>query len=338
MRYNHENCSCCDVVFDEHSDIVVCPDCGTPVHRHCWQAAGACPNAHSHGGEFFWQPTQAVPEKLNDEKTKNLCDQCGEYTEPGMPFCGGCGAEQGHSSPIEMFSQLSVEREQAFLRDFPAHWVNGKQVCAGDVVAGQPVEEICLQLRSNQRTTERYLSRFARQRKLGWNWAAFAFGPYWLFFRKLFKPALVFGAIALIGVFVMAPINEALFGLVETYGTNPPQAWALMWGILRTYQWQAIVAGALWLVARFAAALFGDRLLQGKIKDNIEKIKREDAVLGLGESAPHLSAGEGAMRRLNRHQVLARMGGVSFFAPLIYFWALRILPGVLVNFVGMFAR
>ncbi|MCL2531841.1 MAG: DUF2628 domain-containing protein [Oscillospiraceae bacterium] len=338
MRYNHEICSVCDAEFDEHSDVVVCPSCGTPVHRQCWQTAGACPNVQSHGDEFAWKATQVAPPEPAAEQPKNLCDDCGEYTEPGMPFCPGCGAEQGQSSPMEMFSQMSVEREKAFVRDFPAHWVNGKQLRAGDVVVGQPVEEICLQLRSNQRTNERYLSRFARQRNLGWNWAAFAFGPYWMFFRKLFKPALIFGALALIGIFVMAPINEAMFGIVETYGANPPQAWAMIWGVVRAYQWQAIIAGGLWLGARLAAALLGDRLLQGKLVGNIEKVKREDAVLGFGEAAPHFSAGEGAMRRLNRHQVLARMGGVSFFAPLLYFWTLRILPSMLVSFVGMFVR
>ncbi|MCL2446310.1 MAG: DUF2628 domain-containing protein [Oscillospiraceae bacterium] len=338
MRYNHEICSSCDTAFDEHSDVVVCPDCGTPVHRHCWQSAGACPNAHSHGSEFVWKPTQIVPVAADEEAPKPLCDHCGEYTEPGMPFCPGCGAEQGQASPIEMFSQMSLEREKAFLRDFPVHWVNGRQLRAGDVVAGQPVEEICLQLRSTQRTAERYLSRFARQRKLSWNWAAFFLGPYWMFFRKLFKPALIFGAVALAIAFVMLPIHEGMLGILESYGTtNPPQAWSMLWGIVRAHQWQAIVAGGLWLGGRLVAALLGDRLLQGKIMDNIEKVKREDAVLGLGDP-PSISAGEGAMRRLNRHQLLARMGGVSFFAPLLYFWALQLLPGVLLNFVGMFVR
>ncbi|MCL2195062.1 MAG: DUF2628 domain-containing protein [Oscillospiraceae bacterium] len=337
MRYNQEICSACNAAFDEHSDVVVCPDCGTPVHRQCWQAAGACPNAHCHGEEFAWRPTHVAPPAPVGEQPSNLCDHCGEYTEPGMPFCPGCGVEHGQLSPMEMFTQMSVEREKAFLRDFPAHWVNGQKLRAGDTVAGQPMEEICLQLRSNQRTAERYLSRFARERNLGWNWAAFVFGPYWMFFRKLFKPALILGAVALAITFVLLPISEAVWGIFTAYGANPEQAFWMMWNVVRMYPWQAIVAAGLFLGGRVVAGLLGDRLLQGKIMGNIKKVKREDAVLGMDEAAP-VSDGEGAMRRLNRHQLLARMGGVSYFAPLVYFWAWIYLPGFLLNFVNWIVR
>jgi hypothetical protein len=125
--------------------------------------------------------------------------------------------------------------------------------------------------------------------------------------------------------------------LFENYGVNPPQFWSVMWGIVRAHQLQAMIAGGLWLAGRVAAGLLGDRLLRGKIIGNIEKIKREDAVLGLDDSV-RSSAGEGAMQRLNRHQLLARMGGVSFFAPMLCFWALQFLPGMLLNFIGLFVR
>lgn len=340
MRYIKENCSLCNEIFDEHSDVVVCPECGTPVHRHCWQAAGACPNAVCHGdAEFVWKPTQvaAQPEPNDEhpaEQPTNLCDHCGEYSEPGVPFCINCGAEQGRSSPMELFKEMSLEREKAFLRDFPAHWVNGKELRAGDTVAGQPIEEICLQLRSTQRVTERYLSRFARQRKLSWNWAAFLMGPYWMFFRKLFTPAVIFGAVALAITFMWQPIFSALFALANNY---PDASLGMLWQVIREHSWLSIVVGSLFLLGRVASGLLGDYLLRGKIVGNIEKIKREDAVLGL-DDATRSSTGEGAMRRLNRHQLLARMGGVSFFAPMLYFWAWWFLPGILLNFIGMFAR
>ena len=35
-------CSVCNKPFAAGDDIVVCPECGTPYHRACYQAAGGC--------------------------------------------------------------------------------------------------------------------------------------------------------------------------------------------------------------------------------------------------------------------------------------------------------
>ena len=39
-----EKCFVCGQVFTDNDDVVVCPDCGTPYHRACWQKNGACVN------------------------------------------------------------------------------------------------------------------------------------------------------------------------------------------------------------------------------------------------------------------------------------------------------
>ena len=42
--------------FTDEDDIVVCPDCGTPYHRACWQKVGACMHKSEHAAGFEWQP------------------------------------------------------------------------------------------------------------------------------------------------------------------------------------------------------------------------------------------------------------------------------------------
>ena len=41
-RYTGNHCPVCEQAFTDEDDIVVCPDCGTPYHRACWQKIGAC--------------------------------------------------------------------------------------------------------------------------------------------------------------------------------------------------------------------------------------------------------------------------------------------------------
>ena len=51
-------CSVCNKPFAAGDDIVVCPECGTPYHRACYQAAGGCVHEVQHAEGYAWQPQQ----------------------------------------------------------------------------------------------------------------------------------------------------------------------------------------------------------------------------------------------------------------------------------------
>ena len=55
-RYTGNHCPVCEQAFTDEDDIVVCPDCGTPYHRACWQKVGACMHKSEHAAGFEWQP------------------------------------------------------------------------------------------------------------------------------------------------------------------------------------------------------------------------------------------------------------------------------------------
>jgi len=99
MRYENEPCcGCGGALLPETEDVVVCPDCGAPMHRRCWQAAGQCPLAGKHGGEFSWAPTIAPPEPETEEPKapappQAVCPNCGEVCEEGATLCENCGTE-----------------------------------------------------------------------------------------------------------------------------------------------------------------------------------------------------------------------------------------------------
>ena len=56
--YTGEKCIVCGKAFGKGEDVVVCPDCGTPYHRTCYDINSRCVNdaLHAAGGE--WQPSQ----------------------------------------------------------------------------------------------------------------------------------------------------------------------------------------------------------------------------------------------------------------------------------------
>jgi len=342
MRYENEPCSGCgqalqpaDDSFD--NDIVVCPDCGAPLHRHCWQENGACPYASQHGENFAWVPTIIPPEpepEPDEGQPGIICPTCGENCDPGALHCENCGTdfEDFSAAMRQRLEQEQLRREQYMRENFPSYTVFGRTVTMGDTLAGQPVEEIALQLRGPRRAVSRYLERFETNARYGWNWAAFLLGPYWFFFRKLYKPALLFATALLALTLGFATVSNAAKDRAwvwaeQTQAADTDQATqaalesftADMAELIQRYRWQIYACAFMFLALRAASGMLADPLLRRKIWQNIEDSRQEGVAVG------------GPGQRFGRHQLLIRMGGFSLIAPVLCYWAMRLLPDMIIE-------
>jgi len=337
MRYENEPCTACGQALQpETDDIVVCPECGAPLHRHCWKETGMCPCAEKHGADFVWAPTiEPEPEPpAQKDRPGAICPNCGENCPPDALRCDYCGAdfEEFGTAMRLRFEQEQLRREQYMREHFPVYTVNGRNMTMGDTLAGQPVEEIALQLRGPRRAVSRYLERFEKNERVSWNWAAFLLGPYWFFFRKLYKPALLLAAAFIVMTIAFASVNtqihDSLFGdrlvqaesvseLVNVFfeGVRPEKVWACV----RENLWPIVANLALQLALQVIAGLLADPLLRRKIWENIEYAHEE------GVTA------DGPGQRFGRHQLLIRLGGFSLVTPVLCYWALHLLPGVILD-------
>jgi ribosomal protein L40E len=99
MRYNGNICDGCNEPLNENEDIVVCPECATPQHRHCYDKENKCVNAHLHGTDFIWQgsvdniasvktSTLVSQEEKGDEL---ICPNCHHSNPAGSEVCRQCG-------------------------------------------------------------------------------------------------------------------------------------------------------------------------------------------------------------------------------------------------------
>jgi len=345
MRYENEPCTACGQALQpETDDIVVCPDCGAPLHRHCWKEAGACPYAAQHGGDFAWAPTLAPPEPASTQAGENgeeqpgvICPTCGENCPPDAQGCDNCGTDfEELTTALRLrFEQEQLRREQYMRENFPTYHVNGRSVTMGDTLAGQPVEEIALQLRGPRRAVARYLARFERDGRVGWNWAAFLtgiFGPYWFFFRKLYQPALLLAALWLAATLAFLPAANSMFDRLaplaeqvtlseegEAYDAAFVAFSQELAAVQQQYRWHLRGMAALILGMAVVSGLLADPLLRRKLWENIEYAREE------GVTA------DGPGQRFGRHQLLIRLGGFSLVAPVLYFWASYLLPGLIID-------
>lgn len=99
MRYTGNLCDGCNEPLLENEDIVVCPECATPQHRHCYDKEGKCVNAHLHGSDFLWQGTvsqntSAESSTLVNQQEKGneiICPNCHHSNPTGTDVCRNCG-------------------------------------------------------------------------------------------------------------------------------------------------------------------------------------------------------------------------------------------------------
>lgn len=197
MKYVNETCPVCGELFTAESDVVVCPDCGTPHHRDCYFKIGNCKNAEKHAEDFVWEaqnkPKEETPAK-NPEPAGNAIPVFAKGPDAKIPENGIIGEmtidKDGNQRPIYREIRGNERLGDATVKDY------------ADVI---------------QKNTHKFIPKFMVLEKTGgkvsWNWAAFIFGPYWFAFRKMWKQAFISSLIILIIPFIF--MNE-----IENYYTQ----------------------------------------------------------------------------------------------------------------------
>ncbi|MBE6823787.1 MAG: DUF2628 domain-containing protein [Ruminococcaceae bacterium] len=90
MDYIGKKCPVCDKYFHAYDDIVVCPECGTPSHRECYQSIGKCINADKHAQGYDYQ--KDMKSSFSDDETGTVCKKCGTKNPENAFFCNKCGS------------------------------------------------------------------------------------------------------------------------------------------------------------------------------------------------------------------------------------------------------
>lgn len=242
MRYENSICDGCKKEFNQGEDIVVCPECGTPQHRKCYEENNECVNAALHETGFVWQgevttPVSEEKKKKQNEEQQLVCPSCGHENPPGSPFCEVCGQK------FTFFGVNLLEKEQRLNReideddrlneemlDVQNNILNGtatgadiermldaraKIVAPGltkeqeqEIICSNPIKRVLVFVSSN---AVRYVNKFRKIESTGsltWNWAAFFFSPFWFFYRKLYKAGAVFLTLRVAISIIMLPLME----------------------------------------------------------------------------------------------------------------------------------
>ena len=107
-------CEGCGQPLTLRDDIVVCPDCGAPYHRTCYEKLGRCILSPAHAAGYEWK----FPYQENALRT---CPSCGERTLRSEEHCRCCGAKlppEGAEQPNDRAEEEQNFDYASFYRQF----------------------------------------------------------------------------------------------------------------------------------------------------------------------------------------------------------------------------
>ena len=350
--YTNESCPVCRKKFTADDDIVICPVCGTPHHRECYSSLGHCANVQKHGTAFSYTPsakgdeqtvqnnqsrinpnnvyyTPDTDKSADNGNEKKRCVRCNAEIDKDAQFCSHCGQRQ---TPDFGENRAQPDFGSMFGAQFSTGYEN-----SADKIDDKSVADAADVVRTN---TRRFIPKFIENKKISWNWGALFFGPYYLFFRKMYSQGIIAMAVRLIISLIAQGLYAEPFAafsrfVMSNYNslTNNPTDEALINRMTELSNelvpMFAIIIGANVLL-HLILALFADRFYRQKVISILNKVdqKLEAGKMfeqGFMFDANDISLSQDDMKKL----YLNKLGGTSLFSPLMAFFIYDIITSII---------
>lgn len=219
--YKGNTCPVCKQKFKEADDIVVCPDCGTPYHRECWKKVGVCVHQADHAAGFEWTPDNVISDRPDDI----VCPNCGTHNPLGAKYCNHCGVslpdhpdnvqyQQDHPAPggngpvyangsyqadgAPQYRQAPRPEQAPDQEFFSAGSMGPDGFTCKEVGPDDPIDGIKARDWASYvgPSSIYYMMQFFRmqetRRKAVISFSAFFLGPFYFFYRKMWKQGVLF--------------------------------------------------------------------------------------------------------------------------------------------------
>lgn len=306
--YEGLSCPVCTQAFVSGDDIVVCPQCGLPHHRACWKSIGRCYAQDKHGTAEQWSRdgarAQATP-----PTTSNVCAKCGTENVQYAEFCKQCGytlqADDWHSATTHQSANES---------EYAPHYTHysAEHYSSADSIDDVASSDFAAIVGSN---TLYYMPRFRRianGESGGWNWSAFLFAPYWLFYRKQYLLGGIYLAVFLlmnvvssvITFSIPVDVNTAAMDIVSQAMQN------------HTLFYPCMALMYIWLAMQILLGIKGNAFYFSHCKKKIGHARQKTPDISAGE----LSVSGGVSVGITVLIIMIARIGVATIAALLQNW------------------
>ena len=216
MDFLGNKCPVCDKYFHADDDIVVCPECGTPHHRECFEAEGHCHNEALHSSGYDYSEDPSVTEK----KKNKFCTNCGKEIDSDAFYCKYCGAPQANNSAGAPTGGQISPTGTPFNTDngaYPLPFMDplGGVPADSDLGDGVTAGEAAKYVKQNTPYFVRVFSNIRNYGRSKFNFAAALFTGGYMLYRKMYKLGAVLTVLQAIGMIASAFLSAAYNDLYE---------------------------------------------------------------------------------------------------------------------------
>ena len=216
MEFKEYKCPVCGNPFEDNEDIVVCPDCGAPHHRECWEAENRCAYSDKHSEEFECNSSD------NENKSDiTLCPRCRTENPNDAFYCSKCGTPLNSGEHQQNSAERNGSYDNPFASAFdPMGGINPEEDLGG-VTAG----ELAKYVGNNTPYFMRVFNKIKTFGKSRFSFCAFIFNGFYLLYRKMYKlGAIISAAVILLMVaetyIQYSPAYATLVKAIEAAGTG----------------------------------------------------------------------------------------------------------------------
>lgn len=283
--YIGTRCMICSEKFTAEDDVVVCPECGTPYHRACYEKEGKCVNEALHKCGGAWKPTYDIGSDGSESRAV-VCRFCGNTNPPLTLFCRRCGM------PTANIGNESDRAEQTFgganINDDPGAYnrnANGGirldpyLINFSDPLCGFSPDEEMDGVKMSElgdfvgTNTHYYLPIFKRfketKRSLSWNFCSMLFPELYFSYRKMpliALAAVVIRFVAQLPQYIVVLSQTDSFGRLSEMAAGINISGGAFHGFL-------MLCSAIVYAFLFTTGLFGNKLYYNSAIRKIKKVK-----------------------------------------------------------------
>lgn len=214
MDYTGLKCPACNTVIEADDDVVVCPECGTPHHRECYEDDGHCyfQDKHSEGFDF----NEYIKNKANENNDNNsekensstdvvICPRCQTANPKNNFYCSKCQAPlTGSQNPFTNNQNPAGNTSTPFgmpvINIDPMAGLDPNEEIDDGVTAGEVAKVV-------QNNTPYFLNIFKNIRdenKSKFSFCGMIFSGGYMLYRKMYKLGTIYTII--MGLLIVAGI------------------------------------------------------------------------------------------------------------------------------------
>ena len=237
-RYAGTKCPHCGKVFTENDTVVVCPECGAPYHRSCFEEmCGVCQFADKHAEGFNWNTAEKKREQEEERRREDprgtRCSRCGTLNNSQNIFCDVCGTPLHR--PDDPQAPNTGETWPFRTMGYNPYTTPYGGLNPDEEIDGIPVKELAIFVGES---THYYLPKFKELKTTGRNtinWSAFLLEFLFLIYRKMYLAAglvFVISNLLTFGVLLLVTGGNITSLTTETYSMLTMFTYAISFGIL----------------------------------------------------------------------------------------------------------